>query len=59
MTETREIALPMRNRDPLRFDGHGYLVHYALPNFFFHVTTTYALLRHAGVDLGKTDYLHR
>jgi hypothetical protein len=28
-----------------------------MPNFFFHVTTTYALLRHNGVELGKTDYL--
>jgi hypothetical protein len=34
-----------------------YLVEHALPNFFFHVTTAYALLRHAGVDVGKADYL--
>jgi hypothetical protein len=33
------------------------LQQWALPNFFFHVTTTYALLRHAGVNLGKADYL--
>ena len=37
--------------------GEAYLKHFALPNFFFHVTTTYALLRHNGVELGKTDYL--
>ena len=55
--ETREIVLPMRNRDPLRFQGEGYLKHFALPNFFFHLTTTYALLRHAGVELGKADFL--
>jgi hypothetical protein len=41
----------------MKFDGETYLKHYALPNFFFHVTTTYALLRHNGVDLGKADYL--
>ena len=31
--------------------------HYATPNFYFHATTTYALLRHAGVELGKRDFL--
>jgi hypothetical protein len=34
-----------------------YVRHWALPNFFFHVTTSYALLRHGGVDIGKADYL--
>ncbi|HEY2977155.1 MAG TPA: DUF1993 domain-containing protein [Burkholderiaceae bacterium] len=57
--ETRAIELPQRNREPLRFDGETYLKHFALPNFFFHVNMTYALLRHAGVDLGKVDYLKR
>lgn len=56
-SEGREIVLPMRNRDPLRFTGEVYLRHWALPNFYFHVTTAYALLRHAGVALGKGDYL--
>jgi hypothetical protein len=37
--------------------GEAYLKHWVLPNFYFHVTTAYALLRHNGVDLGKTDYL--
>ena len=56
-SEGREIVLPMRQGDPLRFDGEGYLKHYVLPNLYFHLTTAYALLRHAGVDLGKADYL--
>ena len=56
-SEAREVVLPMRNREPLRFNGHDYLRQFALPNFFFHVTTIYALLRHAGVPLGKADYL--
>jgi uncharacterized protein len=55
--EQRAIELPMRGRDPLRFQGWDYLRHFALPNFYFHGTTTYALLRHYGVDLGKADYL--
>jgi hypothetical protein len=33
------------------------LKHHALPNFFFHVVTAYGLLRHAGVNIGKVDYL--
>ena len=56
-SEGREITLPMRNRDPLVFNGEAYLRHYALPNFFFHTTTAYALLRHGGVEIGKADYL--
>ncbi|MDO9094571.1 MAG: DUF1993 domain-containing protein [Rubrivivax sp.] len=56
-TEEKEILLPTRQGDPLRFTGEAYLKHYVLPNFFFHATTTYALLRHGGVDLGKRDYL--
>jgi len=37
--------------------GEAYLKHWMLPNFFFHVTTAYAILRHNGVELGKSDYL--
>lgn len=55
--EGREIVLPMRNRDPLKFDGEGYLKHFAMPNFLFHCSMAYALLRHAGVELGKADFL--
>jgi hypothetical protein len=56
-SEDREISIPRRKGEPLRFDGESYLKHFALPNFYFHVTTAYALLRHAGVDIGKNDYL--
>jgi hypothetical protein len=56
-SEGREVTVPRRSGDPLKFDGLTYLRHYATPNFYFHATTTYALLRHAGVPLGKSDYL--
>lgn len=56
-SEQREVVVPVRNRDALKFTGEFYLRHWALPNFFFHCTTTYALLRHAGVVLGKQDFL--
>ncbi len=55
--ESKPIEIPMRNADPLKFNGQTYLLNFALPNVFFHVTTAYALLRHAGVDIGKRDYL--
>ena len=56
-SDGREITLPQRSGDPLVFSGEAFLKHYALPNVFFHATMAYALLRHAGVDVGKRDYL--
>jgi hypothetical protein len=41
----------------LNFTGERYLAHFALPNFFFHAATAYDILRHAGVDVGKRDFL--
>jgi len=55
-TEDKEVTIPRRS-GPVTMKGEAYLKHYVLPNFFFHLTTAYALLRHNGVDLGKTDYL--
>jgi hypothetical protein len=39
------------------FTGQEYLLHYALPHFYFHATTTYAILRHNGVEIGKKDFV--
>jgi hypothetical protein len=39
------------------FKGQAYLLHYALPQFFFHATTAYAILRHNGVEVGKKDFM--
>jgi len=55
-SEDRDVTVPRRD-GAITLKGEAYLKHFALPNFFFHVTTTYALLRHNGVDLGKADYL--
>ena len=43
----------------LHFKGEAYLTSFALPNFFFHLTTAYAILRQAGVEVGKKDFLGR
>lgn len=56
-SEGRPIKVPTRNRGDLEFDGRGYLLGFATPNVYFHVTAAYAILRHNGVPLGKTDYL--
>ena len=58
-SEGRAITIPMRSGDPLSMNGEVYLKHFAMPNFFFHSTTAYALLRHAGVEVGKGDFLGR
>ncbi len=50
------VELPMPNRT-IRFSGRDFLLKFSLPNFFFHVTTAYALLRQQGVPIGKMDYL--
>ena len=42
---------------PLEFLGMPYLLHFVYPNFYFHVTTAYAILRHNGVEVGKMDFL--
>jgi uncharacterized protein len=55
--EVREILVPTRARGDLRFTGRSYIDQYVLPNVYFHCTTAYALLRHAGVPVGKVDYL--
>ena len=55
-SDAREISVP-RRAGPLLMKGEMYLKHFVLPNFFFHVTTVYALLRHNGVSLGKSDFL--
>lgn len=55
--EGREVTLKFPNGMGYQFVGRDYLTNFALPNFFFHVTTTYALLRAAGVSIGKPDFL--
>jgi hypothetical protein len=55
-SETREIVLKLRSGE-LKFKGVDYLFNHAYPNFYFHVTTAYAILRHNGVEIGKKDFV--
>lgn len=53
----REIVTRPGTPKERRFNGQDYLLSYGLPQFFFHVNMSYALLRHNGVDIGKRDYM--
>lgn len=55
-SETRAIHLKMRNGE-MNFEGEAYLLHFVIPNVFFHCTTAYNILREAGTDIGKTDFI--
>jgi hypothetical protein len=54
--ESREVVLKIRDQ-MITYRGLPYLAHVALPNFFFHATTAYDILRHNGVELGKRDFI--
>ena len=55
-SETRAITLPMRTGE-MKFEGQSYLLDFVIPNLFFHCTTTYVILREAGVPIGKMDFM--
>lgn len=54
--ETREVTIKFGGADRT-FTGQVYFLHHALPNFFFHTTSAYAILRHCGVEVGKRDFI--
>jgi hypothetical protein len=56
-SEAREIVLRPGTPKERKLTGQTYLVHYGVPQFFFHVTTAYAILRHNGLPIGKKNYM--
>jgi hypothetical protein len=54
--ENRDILIPAGS-NKLKMQGANYLLHFALPNFYFHLTTAYDILRAAGVEIGKRSFL--
>ena len=56
-SETRAISIPMRDGSKREYVGAPYLHHAGLPNFYFHLTSCYAILRHNGVQVGKKDFI--
>lgn len=55
-SETREITIPARTGE-MKFEGQAYLLHFVLPNLFFHCTTAYDILRVTGANVGKNDFI--
>jgi hypothetical protein len=55
-SEERPIALRVGGKD-WSFSGQDYLLDFAVPNFYFHLVTAYNILRHNGVEIGKSDYI--
>lgn len=54
--ESRAIVVKGKNHE-LTFTAHSYVTTFAVPNFYFHVTTAYNILRHLGVNIGKADFI--
>jgi hypothetical protein len=55
-TEDRDITMKIGGND-MTFKGQQFLIHFSLPNFYFHIVTAYDILRHNGVEIGKRDYM--
>ena len=55
-SEEKEIVIKRGDKET-RYKGMQFLLGHALPNFYFHVTTAYNILRHNGIEIGKRDYL--
>jgi len=55
-SEGREVVLTIAG-NPLKLTGEQYLLHFAMPNFYFHCTTTHAILRQCGAEIGKRDFI--
>lgn len=55
-SEERKITLKMRSGE-IQFSGQEYVLYFVLPNFYFHITTAYDILRHNGIEIGKMDFL--
>jgi hypothetical protein len=55
-TEDKDLKIPLGPTERA-FKGQAYLINFVLPNFYFHLTTAYNILRHCGVEIGKRDYL--
>lgn len=58
-TADKDVTFPIGPQQTLTLKGAQFLVHFVLPNFYFHATTAYDILRHNGVEIGKRDFLGR
>jgi|SRR5579885_727972 len=54
--EDKTVTIPMGGQ-PRDFKAQNYIYHFAFPNFYFHITTAYNILRHLGIEIGKRDFM--
>jgi hypothetical protein len=57
-SEAKQVTLKLGGNE-VTFSGQDYLLHVALPNFYFHCATAYGILRHNGLEIGKRDFVRR
>jgi len=57
--DTKDVTFPIGPQQSMTLKGSDYLIGFALPNFYFHASTAYDIFRHAGVEIGKRDFLGR
>jgi hypothetical protein len=57
-SDERQITIKVGPNE-MSFTGRDYLLHFALPNFYFHASTAYGILRHNGLEIGKRDFMRR
>ena len=55
--DDKEVLMETPRMGSYRFTGHTYVSEYAIPNFHFHLTSAYCILRHLGVEIGALDYM--
>ena len=58
-TDTKDVTFPIGPQQTLTLKGEAFLMHFVLPNFYFHAATAYDILRHCGIEIGKRDFLGR
>lgn len=58
-TDTKDITFPIGPQQTMTLKGDAFLIHFVLPNFYFHATTAYDILRKCGLEIGKRDFLGR
>src|SRR5690242_8693208 len=58
-TGEKDVTFPIGPQNTMTLKGHEFVINFMLPNFYFHATTAYDILRHCGLEIGKRDFLGR
>ena len=58
-TAEKNVTFPIGPQKTMTLKGDAFVIHFVLPNFYFHATTAYDILRHNGLEIGKMDFIGR